>query len=129
MSENIKHECGVAFIRLLKPLEYYYEKYGSNLYALNKLYLLMEKQHNRGQDGVGVASVKLSMPPGTKFIDRVRSNASSPIKHVFSQINAGINEQIGDNKDLYDRIKTLNKEELEHYYSTVDYIKNRNGKE
>ncbi|HAW59568.1 MAG TPA: amidophosphoribosyltransferase [Bacteroidales bacterium] len=86
MSEPIKHECGIAFIRLLKPLEYYLGKYGTSLYGLNKLQLLMEKQHNRGQDGAGVASIKLGLPPGKKYINRVRSNTSTPIKDVFDQI-------------------------------------------
>src|SRR6202166_4341173 len=73
MSDQIKHECGVAFIRLLKPLSYYQQKYGTALYGLNKLYLLMEKQHNRGQDGAGVASVKLNIEPGHPFLHRIRS--------------------------------------------------------
>jgi len=86
MSEQIKHECGIAFIRLLKPLEYYYTRYGSTLYGINKLHLLMEKQHNRGQDGAGVASVKLNVIPGNRYIDRVRSNAAGPIDDIFKQI-------------------------------------------
>lgn len=88
MSELIKHECGIALIRLRKPLAYYYEKYGSPLYGLNKLYLLMEKQHNRGQDGAGVGSVKLNTEPGYRYISRIRSNASQPIKDIFEQIYA-----------------------------------------
>ena len=76
MSDQIKHECGIAFIRLRKPLEYYIQKYGSVTYGLNKLYLLMEKQHNRGQDGAGVGNIKLDMPPGSRYISRVRSNDS-----------------------------------------------------
>jgi len=86
MSEQIKHECGIAFIRLLKPLEYYYTRYGTSLYGINKLHLLMEKQHNRGQDGAGVASIKLNVTPGHRYIDRVRSNASGPIDDIFKQI-------------------------------------------
>ena len=86
MSEQIKHECGIAFIRLLKPLEYYYTRYGSTLYGINKLHLLMEKQHNRGQDGAGVASIKLNVIPGNRYIDRVRSNAAGPIDDIFKQI-------------------------------------------
>jgi amidophosphoribosyltransferase len=86
MSEQIKHECGIAFIRLLKPLEYYYTRYGTTLYGINKLHLLMEKQHNRGQDGAGVASIKLNVKPGNRYIDRVRSNASGPIDDIFKQI-------------------------------------------
>jgi amidophosphoribosyltransferase len=86
MSEQIKHECGIAFIRLLKPLEYYYSRYGTTLYGINKLHLLMEKQHNRGQDGAGVASIKLNVKPGNKYIDRIRSNSSGPIDDIFKQI-------------------------------------------
>ena len=86
MSEQIKHECGIAFIRLLKPLEYYYSRYGTTLYGINKLHLLMEKQHNRGQDGAGVASIKLNIEPGSRYIDRVRSNAPAPIDDIFKQI-------------------------------------------
>ncbi len=86
MSESIKHECGIAVIRLLKPLEFYQEKYGTALYGLNKLYLLMEKQHNRGQDGVGVATIKLDPVPGNRYISRQRSNSSQPIKDVFKEI-------------------------------------------
>lgn len=86
MSEQIKHECGIAFIRLLKPLEYYYTRYGTTLYGINKLHLLMEKQHNRGQDGAGVASIKLNVAPGNRYIDRVRSNTSGPIDDIFKQI-------------------------------------------
>ena len=86
MSDQIKHECGIALIRLKKPLAYYQEKYGTWRYGLHKLHLLMEKQHNRGQDGAGIASVKLEVKPGTKYFDRIRSNKSTPIKDVFSQI-------------------------------------------
>lgn len=86
MSEQIKHECGIAFIRLLKPLEYYYSRYGTTLYGINKLHLLMEKQHNRGQDGAGVASIKLNVAPGNRYIDRVRSNTPAPIDDIFKQI-------------------------------------------
>ena len=88
MSDLIKHECGIALIRLRKPLSYYYEKYGTPLYGLNKLYLLMEKQHNRGQDGAGVGSVKLNTEPGYRYISRIRSNAGQPIKDIFEQIYA-----------------------------------------
>jgi amidophosphoribosyltransferase len=87
MSEAIKHECGIAMIRLLKPLEYYQEKYGTWKYGLQKLYLLMEKQHNRGQDGAGVASVKFDVSPGKKYFHRSRSNGMNPIKEVFDEIN------------------------------------------
>ena len=90
MSDQIKHECGIALVRLLKPLEYYQAKYGTWMYALNKLYLLMEKQHNRGQDGAGVASIKFDLNPGHRYIDRIRSNSSSPIYDVFNSIHSSI---------------------------------------
>ncbi len=86
MSDKINHECGIALIRLLKPLEFYKEKYGSYLYGLNRLYILMEKQRNRGQDGAGVVGVKLDMPPGYKYMDRVRSCDASPIQEIFDKI-------------------------------------------
>lgn len=87
MSELIKHECGVALIRLLKPIEYYRQKYGTWDWGLRKLYLLMEKQHNRGQDGAGLVTIKLDSPPGTEYLHRARSNKSEPIKDVFKQID------------------------------------------
>lgn len=87
MSDAIKHECGIAMIRLLKPLSYYKKKYGTSFYALNKMYLLMEKQHNRGQDGAGLANIKFDMEPGKRYISRHRSNSSTPIKDVFDHIN------------------------------------------
>lgn len=91
MSDPIKHECGIAFIRLLKPLDYYLEKYGTALYGLNKLYLMMEKQHNRGQDGAGVASVKLNVAPGQKYISRYRSKETTAIQDIFTKINSKFN--------------------------------------
>lgn len=90
MSEQIKHECGIALIRLLKPLEYYQLKYGTWRYGLHKLYLLMEKQHNRGQDGAGLTTIKFDLAPGKKYIDRERSNSSTPIKDIFDAVNRGI---------------------------------------
>lgn len=90
MSEAIKHECGIAMIRLLKPLDYYKEKYGTYFYGLNKLCLLMEKQHNRGQDGAGIASIKLDMSPGYKYISLERSNSATPIKDVFGNVSREI---------------------------------------
>ena len=87
MSDALKHECGIAQIRLLKPLEYYKEKYGSAFYGVNKMYLMMEKQHNRGQDGAGFASIKLDTKPGERYISRVRSVAQQPIQDIFAQIN------------------------------------------
>ncbi|MBS1530624.1 MAG: class II glutamine amidotransferase [Bacteroidetes bacterium] len=86
MSDQIKHECGVAFIRLLKPLSFYQKKYGTALYGLNKLYLLMEKQHNRGQDGAGVATIKLDIQPGKRYISRHRSMASNAVADIFEYI-------------------------------------------
>lgn len=88
MSEAIKHECGIVLIRLLKPLNFYLEKYGTTTYGLNKLWLMMEKQHNRGQDGAGVATIKLDVPPGTRYISRYRSNSAQPIKDIFEKINS-----------------------------------------
>ena len=92
MSDEIKHECGLAFIRLRKPFSYYQQQYGSVLYGLNKLYLLMEKQHNRGQDGAGIATVKLHVEPGYPFLHRIRSCANQPIADLFSQIGKEIEE-------------------------------------
>ena len=88
MSEAIKHECGIVLIRLLKPLDFYLEKYGTTTYGLNKLWLMMEKQHNRGQDGAGVATIKLDTEPGRKYISRYRSNSPQPIKDIFEKINS-----------------------------------------
>ena len=87
MSDSIKHECGVALLRLLKPLEFYHKKYGTSLYGLKKMYLLMEKQHNRGQDGVGLANVKLDVEVGKRYISRKRSVATNPLQDVFQQAN------------------------------------------
>ncbi|MEI7736251.1 MAG: amidophosphoribosyltransferase [Ferruginibacter sp.] len=92
MSDQIKHECGLAFIRLRKPFSYYQQQYGTVLYGLNKLYLLMEKQHNRGQDGAGIATVKLNTEPGYPFLHRLRSSANQPIADIFSQVGAVIAE-------------------------------------
>ncbi len=92
MSDAIKHECGLAFIRLRKPFSYYQQQYGSVMYGLNKLYLLMEKQHNRGQDGAGIATVKLNTEPGYPFMHRMRSNANQPIADLFSQIGQEIDD-------------------------------------
>lgn len=91
MSDVLKHECGFALLRLLKPLEYYRQKYGTPFYGLKRMYVLMEKQRNRGQEGAGLAGVKLDMPIGLKYIDRVRSCESDPIQDVFSKIDKEIN--------------------------------------
>ena len=88
MSEAIKHECGIALLRLLKPLSYYQKKYGTALYGLSKLYLLMEKQRNRGQDGAGVVNLKLDVEPGTKYISRYRSTSHNALDEIFSKINS-----------------------------------------
>lgn len=86
MSESIKHECGIAFLRLRKPLEYYFEKYGSWDWGLQKMYLMMEKQHNRGQDGAGIAGIKLNVNPGNRYIFRQRSNKPDPLREIFDLI-------------------------------------------
>ena len=91
MSDFLQHECGVAMIRLLKPLSYYKEKYNTSFYALNKMYLMMEKQRNRGQDGVGLVNIKLDVKPGERFISRKRSVSADPIQEVFSHINSYFN--------------------------------------
>ena len=92
MSDAIQHECGIALLRLKKPLDFYLEKYGTAFYALNKMYLLMEKQHNRGQDGAGYASLKLDLKPGDKYFYRVRSFDQQAIHSVFKKINKKINQ-------------------------------------
>ena len=92
MSDPIKHECGLAFIRLRKPFSYYLQEYGTVMHGLNKLYLLMEKQHNRGQDGAGVAAVKLHTEPGYPFLHRIRSVAPHAIADIFRQISEEIIE-------------------------------------
>jgi len=99
MSDQIKHECGIALIRLLKPLDFYQKKYGSKSYGANKMYLMMEKQHNRGQDGAGLATVKMDAKPGEKYIFRERSSAKQPIQEVFTRVNermASSNEKNGN---------------------------------
>lgn len=100
MSEQIKHECGIAFVRLLKPLDYYQKKYGTSFYGLNKMHILMEKQHNRGQDGAGLVSVKLHPEPGNVYIDRERSNSAAPIKEVFDRIYGRIARQLDADPSL-----------------------------
>jgi len=105
MSDDIKHECGVALIRLRKPLQYYIDKYGTPSYAVSKLYLLMQKQHNRGQDGVGVANIKLDMPPGYRYISRYRTINPRPIEDIF--------EKIGK------KFRKAQKEDGEKYYNAA----------
>lgn len=87
MSDSIKHECGIAMVRLRKPLDYYIEKYGTPLYAVNRMYVLMEKQSNRGQDGAGVANVKIEVPPGSRYISRYRSVENRPVVDIFKKVN------------------------------------------
>ena len=105
MSDAIKHECGIAMVRLLKPLQYYKDKYGTAFYGVNKMYLLMEKQHNRGQDGAGLASIKFNVNPGTRDISRVRSNQSQPIQDIFGKVNKRINGVFEENPDKIDDVK------------------------
>lgn len=105
MSDNIKHECGIAMVRLLKPLEYYKQKYGTAFYGINKMYLMLEKQHNRGQDGAGLASIKFDMQPGERYISRVRSNDPQPIQDIFKQINSRISELLKENPEIKDDIQ------------------------
>lgn len=111
MSDTIKHECGIALIRLLKPLDFYKEKYGTAFYGINKMYLMLEKQHNRGQDGAGLASIKLDMQPGERYISRIRSNEAQPVQDIFTRINQRINEGFKANPSLRDDV-TLQKREL-----------------
>jgi amidophosphoribosyltransferase len=109
MSEQIKHECGIAFIRLRKPLEYYKAKYGTSFYGVNKMYLLMEKQHNRGQDGAGIANIKLDTEPGMRYINRIRSVAASPIKDIFARIYSEYEQIQEKNADLLNDVNWLKK--------------------
>ncbi len=100
MSDSIKHECGIAMVRLRKPLDYYIEKYGTAMYGINKMYLLMEKQHNRGQDGAGLATVKLDMPPGNRYISRYRSVDPKPIQDIFSYVQKRIQSGVEAKPEL-----------------------------
>lgn len=113
MSDHINHECGLALIRLLKPLEFYEKKYGTNSYGLNKLYLMLEKQHNRGQDGAGFASVKLDTEPGQRFLHRERSANQNPIQEIFDNSNKRIAEEINNNPSYKDNLE-LQKKEIPH---------------
>lgn len=107
MSDSIKHECGIVLLRLLKPLEYYLAKYGTAFYGPDKMYLLMEKQHNRGQDGAGLGCIKFDMQPGTRYMNRIRSNKSNPIKDIFSQLHASIEKVYEQNPDLLKDVNWL----------------------
>ena len=103
MSDAIQHECGIALLRLKKPLDYYQKKYGTSFWALNKMYLLMEKQHNRGQDGAGLANIKFDVAPGRRYISRQRSVSSKPIAEIFEKVNARFKEiEIDNPKKLND---------------------------
>ena len=106
MSDHINHECGIALIRLKKPLQFYNDKYGTPLYGIKKMYLMMEKQHNRGQDGAGFASIKLNMKPGQRYISRVRSVDQQPIQDIFSQIIDRIND-IKKNENILNDCENL----------------------
>jgi amidophosphoribosyltransferase len=104
MSDAIQHECGIALLRLKKPLEFYKEKYGTAFYGVQKMYLLMEKQHNRGQDGAGLASIKLDVNPGERYISRIRSNDPQPIKDIFAQINDRIARELEEHPEYANNI-------------------------
>jgi amidophosphoribosyltransferase len=110
MSDALKHECGIALVRLLKPLAFYKKKYGTAFYGVNKMYLMMEKQHNRGQDGAGFASIKLDPTPGERYISRVRSNKPQPIQDIFAQINSRINAEFEKNPGIKDDVAAQKKE-------------------
>src|ERR1043165_5272881 len=97
MSDAIRHECGLAYIRLLKPLSYYHRKYGTAFYGLNKLYLLMEKQHNRGQDGAGIAAVKLNTEPGHQHMHRLRISGGQAIAKIFQTLS----EEVAEMEKMY----------------------------
>src|SRR5574340_534630 len=101
MSESIKHECGIAMVRLRKPLEYYIDKYGTWNYGLQKMYLMMEKQHNRGQDGAGIAGIKMNLEPGKRYIFRQRSNIPHSIREIFSLIYEDINLLQNNNPERF----------------------------
>ena len=112
MSDPIKHECGIALLRLKKPMEYYLEKYGTALYGINKMHLLMEKQHNRGQDGAGIANIKFDMEPGQRYISRTRSIKKNPTQDIFDQING--------------KFRQIQQENPEHL-TDVDFLKQNVG--
>jgi amidophosphoribosyltransferase len=99
MSDSIKHECGIVMLRLLKPLEYYLSKYGTAFYGPDKMYLLMEKQHNRGQDGAGIGCIKFDMEPGNQYVSRVRSIETNPIKQIFEKLHTQIEDIKSQNPD------------------------------
>ena len=107
MSDVIKHECGIALLHLKKPLGHFKKKYGTSLYGINKMYLMMEKQHNRGQDGAGFASIKLDLPPGQRYISRVRSNNNEPIQDIFKKINDRVASELKTSPNLLQKPQEL----------------------
>ena len=109
MSDFIKHECGIALIHLKKPLSFFKEKYGTVLYGIDKMFLMLQKQHNRGQDGAGFATVKLGMSPGERYISRIRSNGDQPIQEIFRKINKKINLISKDEPKLMEDIGLFKK--------------------
>lgn len=110
MSDDIHEECGIVLIRLLKPFSFYQKKYGTAYYGIHKLYLLMEKQHNRGQDGAGIADVKLSSPPGNTYMHRIRSTANNALEEIFGKVQTQMDNAIAEKKD-----KSTDPEELSKY--------------
>ena len=110
MSDQINHECGISFLHLKKPIEFYRKKYGTSLYGINKMYLLMEKQHNRGQDGAGFASIKFDMHPGERYISRIRSAKPQPIQKIFENINDRINLIKKENPNILNESENLKKQ-------------------
>ncbi len=110
MSDVLKHECGIAMIHLKKDLHHFKDKYGTAMYGINKMYLMMEKQHNRGQDGAGLACVKLNMSPGQRYIARVRSNSPQPIQDIFKKVNKGLQQAINQHTDLLENIEHFKQE-------------------
>jgi len=110
MSDAIKHECGIAMIHLKKDLQYFKEKYGTAMFAINKMYLMMEKQHNRGQDGAGLACVKLNMKPGQRYIARARSNGQQPIREIFKKVNKSVQQASEKDPDLLNNVDQFKQE-------------------
>ena len=110
MSDVLKHECGIAMIHLKKDFHHFKDKYGTAMYGINKMYLMMEKQHNRGQDGAGLACVKLNMSPGQRYIARVRSNSAQPIQDIFKKVNKGVQQAINQHPNLLENIEHFKQE-------------------
>jgi amidophosphoribosyltransferase len=110
MSDAIKHECGIAMIHLKKDLHYFKDKYGTTMFGINKMYLMMEKQHNRGQDGAGLACVKLNMKPGQRYIARVRSNSQQPIQDIFKKVNKSVTQASKNHPNLLENVEEFKEE-------------------